>query len=135
MPNRWWVETGHFCHIYREQQNPQGHQSRWPVNTVTPGERDQLERNQTLPATMVSIMAIGVSVATSLRRNICALHLLRSICYMVARGPRCPAEGSFSGWVLPVRRRYWALRGGSQLAHGHVQCVSLRNPRPPFGSS
>ena len=44
MPNRWRAETGHFCHIYREQQNPQGHQSRWPVNTVTPGERDPAKR-------------------------------------------------------------------------------------------
>jgi hypothetical protein len=44
MPNRWWVKTGHSCHIYREQQNPQGHQSRWPVNTVTPGERDPEKR-------------------------------------------------------------------------------------------
>src|ERR1039457_1910245 len=39
MPNCWWVETGHFSHIYREHQNTQGHQSRWHVNTVTPGRK------------------------------------------------------------------------------------------------
>jgi hypothetical protein len=93
------------------------------------------QRYQSWPLACVSQPHSQVVRLTPLRRNICALHLLRPICYMVARGPRCPAEGSFSGWVLPVRRRYWALRGGSQLAHGHVQCVSSRNPHPPFGSS
>jgi hypothetical protein len=29
-----------FYHIHRKPQNPQGLQSRWPVNTVTPGGRD-----------------------------------------------------------------------------------------------
>jgi hypothetical protein len=39
MPNCWWVETGHFSHIYREHQDTQGHQSRWHVNTVTPSRK------------------------------------------------------------------------------------------------
>src|SRR5579864_7621888 len=39
MPNCWWVETGHFSHTYRGYQNSQGHQSRWHVNTVTPGRK------------------------------------------------------------------------------------------------
>ena len=39
MPNCWWVETGHFSHIYREHQNTQGQQSRWHVNTITPGRK------------------------------------------------------------------------------------------------
>jgi len=39
MSNRWCVETGYFCYLLQGQQNPQGHQSPWPVSTVTCCER------------------------------------------------------------------------------------------------
>src|SRR5579859_2615390 len=40
MPNRRWVEARHLTHFHGGQQKPQGHQSRWPVTIVTPGEKD-----------------------------------------------------------------------------------------------
>src|SRR5579859_4829227 len=39
MPNRRWVEARHLTHFHGGQQKPQGHQSRWLVTIVTPGER------------------------------------------------------------------------------------------------
>src|SRR5664279_4245607 len=39
MPNRWRAEIGHLFYVCREQKSPQGHQSPWPVNTVTPGRK------------------------------------------------------------------------------------------------
>jgi hypothetical protein len=45
------------------------------------------QRYQSWPLACVSQPHSQVVRLTPLRRNICALHLLRPICYMVARGP------------------------------------------------
>jgi hypothetical protein len=90
-------------HVYREQQNPQGHQSRWPVSTVTPGERDsEKHSNNPVAGGMATLRQLSTAGKRNLGSILCWLPGTNRVQGAVHARVRVPRSGEHF-WLMPMR--------------------------------